>query len=39
LREEGTPIPIEEAPAYLGTAVTQICSRCDFRNVSLDGID
>ena len=33
VREEATPIPIEEAPAYLGTAVTQTCQRCDFRNV------
>jgi hypothetical protein len=33
LREEGTPLSIEEAPAYLGTAVTQTCRRCDFRNV------
>lgn len=32
LQEDGTPVPIEEAPEDLGTIVTHMCPRCHFRN-------
>ena len=33
LHEDGRPMTIEEAPNFLGTAVTQTCPTCGFRNI------
>ena len=33
MQGEGTPVPIQEAPDYLGSVIAQVCPHCEFRNV------